>query len=243
MMAGWWLPAAISRHAAAYDLQFARTLIAASIIFALAQGAILGIVFRFRARANAPEPSGTFHSSRLEAMWTIATAVLFLGLLAWGGRIWAGVQFTPAPSDAEVIEVLGKQFSWGFRYPGPDGRFGRTDIHLINDAAGNPFGLDLADRAAKDDIVTATLRVPAGRPVNLLLNSVDVIHSFFVRELRMKQDLVPGMRIPLHFVADLPGTYEIPCAELCGLGHAQMRAAMIVLQPLEYERWKREQPQ
>jgi cytochrome c oxidase subunit 2 len=243
MMTGWWFPAAISRHAAAYDAQFTRTLIAACIIFGAAQCALLAIVYRFRARRNAPEPTGGIHSSRLEAILTITTAVLFLGLLAWGGRIWAGVQFTSAPPDAEVIEVLGKQFSWAFRYPGPDGRFGRTDIRLINDAAANPFGLDPDDPAGKDDVMTATLRVPAGRPVNLLLNSVDVIHSFFVRELRMKQDLVPGMRIPFHFVADVPGTYEIPCAELCGLGHAQMRATMIVLQPAEYERWKREQSQ
>lgn len=242
-MTGWWLPAAISRHAVAYDVQFTRTLIAAGIIFGAAQCALLAVVLRFRARRDAPEPKGSLHSSRVEGIWTLATAIVFLGLLAWGGRIWAGVQFTSAPPDAEVIEVLAKQFSWGFRYPGPDGRFGRTDIRLINDAGGNPFGLDPNDPAAKDDIMTATLRVPFGRPVNLLLISADVIHSFFVRELRMKQDLVPGMRIPLHFVADIPGTYEIPCAELCGLGHAQMRATMIVLQPAEYERWKREQPQ
>src|SRR5947209_5779471 len=142
MMSGWWLPAAISRHAAAYDVQFTRTLIVASVIFGLAQCALLAIVLHFRVRRNAPKPLGIIHSGRIESIWTIATAVLFLGLLAWGGRIWAGVQFTAAPPDAEVIEVLAKQFSWGFRYAGPDGRFGHTDIRFVNDAAANPFGLD-----------------------------------------------------------------------------------------------------
>ena len=182
-------------------------------------------------------PSG----KRLELFWLTATTVLFLGLLLMGAKTWAGVQFTAAPRDAEPIEVLARQFAWNFRYPGADKRFGRTDISLINEASGNPFGLDDADPASRDDIVSATLRVPAGKPVNLTLRSLDVIHSFFVRELRIKQDLVPGMQIPLHFIADVPGTYEVPCAELCGLGHHQMRTTIIVMPPAEFEAWKREQ--
>ncbi len=243
MAAGLWLPAAISDNAAAYDAQFTRTLIAAGIIFAAAQIALLAIAWRFRAVRRIRATAGAEGNSRLETIWTTATAVLFLGLLAWGGRIWAGVQFAPAPPDAENIEVLSKQFTWNFRYAGPDGRFGRTGIRFIDDAGGNPFGLDPNDPSGKDDIVTATLRVPSGRPVKLMLNSSDVIHSFFVRELRLKQDSVPGMRIPVNFVANVPGTYEIPCAELCGLGHFQMRATMVVMPPGEYDKWKREPAQ
>lgn len=220
-----------------------RTLTATVIIFAAVQIALIGVVWRFRSARPAPISSGTARSGRLEAVWTTATAILFLGLLALGGRIWAGVQFTPPPPDSEPIEVLSKQFAWNFRYPGRDGKFGRVNPQLMNDSTGNPFGLDPDDPAGKDDIVSASLRVPAGRPVLLTLNSVDVIHSFFVRELRLKQDLVPGMRIPLHFIAKVPGTYEIPCAELCGLGHFQMRSSMIVLAPAEYEAWKRGQSQ
>ncbi len=243
MVTGWWLPTAISGNAVAYDAQFTRTLIAAGIIFAAAQIALIAIVWRFGAL---PRISGNVEAegnSRLETIWTTATAVLFLGLLAWGGRVWAGVQFAPAPPNAEIVEVLSKQFAWNFRYPGPDGRFGRTDIRYIDDAAGNPFGLDPNDPTGKDDIVSATLRVPSGRPVKLMLNSIDVIHSFFVRELRLKQDSVPGMRIPVDLVANVPGTYEIPCAELCGLGHFQMRATMVVMPPGDYDKWKREPTQ
>ena len=121
------------------------------------------------------------------------------------------------------IQVLAKQFAWSSAIAGPDGKFGRTDIKLINDANGNPFGLDEKDPAAKDDIVSASLKVPVGKPIMLILRSRDVIHNFFVRELRMKQDIVPGMEIPFHFQADKIGTYEVPCSELCGLGHHQMR--------------------
>jgi cytochrome c oxidase subunit 2 len=241
MSKAWWLPVAISDHAAAYDAQFWLTLITAGIIFVAVQIALILIVWRYR-RAVAPVRADS-EGTRLETMWTAATTILFLGLLALGGRIWAAVQFTAAPRDAEVIEVLSKQFAWSFRYAGPDGKFGRVDFRLVDDAAGNPAGLDPNDPAGKDDIVGANLRVPAGRPVELMLNSMDVIHSFFVRELRLKQDSVPGMRIPIHFTATTPGTYEIPCAELCGLGHFQMRATMIVLPPAEYEQWKRGQTQ
>lgn len=240
-MNGWWFPDPISRHAAGFDIQFNRTLIAAAVIFVSAQCALVLIAWRFRARGGEAGPKRKPSGSRIELLWTSATALLFLGLLFMGGRVWAGVQFTPAPPNSESIEVLAKQFAWNFRYPGPDGRFGRTDIHLIDDAANNPFGLDDRDSASKDDIVSATLRVPVGRPVKLTLISRDVIHSFFVRELRLKQDLVPGMQIPLHFQVDKTGTYEVPCSELCGLGHYQMRTTVIVMPDAEYERWKKGQ--
>ena len=240
MFDAWWLPPAISRHAIAHDAQFVRTSIAAALIFIMAQCALAAIVWKYRASARRPEIS-TSNGRRLEVFWTVATTVLFLGLLAMGAKTWAGVQFVAAPRDAVPIEVLARQFAWNFRYPGPDKRFGRTDISLINEAAGNPFGVDDADPASYDDIFSATLRIPAGKPVNLALRSLDVIHSFFVRELRVKQDLVPGMQIPLHFIADVPGTYEVPCAELCGLGHHQMRTTVIVMPPSEFEAWKREQ--
>jgi len=89
--------------------------------------------------------------------------------------------------------------------------------------------------------VTASLRIPAGRDVLLLLHSRDVIHDFFVRELRTKQDIVPGMEIPLEVHVDGPGEYEIACAELCGLGHSQMRSFLIVMNGDDFDHWKREQ--
>ena len=162
------------------------------------------------------------------------TAVIFIGLAIAGQGIWAGVHLR-SDASALKVEVLAKQFAWSYRYAGPDGVFSRTDVKAIDDAGGNPFGV-----VGGDDIVAPILRVPAGRPVELLLKSRDVIHNFFVRELRIKQDVVPGMTIPLRFTADKPGTYEVPCSELCGLGHHQMRGTLVVMPPDEFDAWLRE---
>ena len=235
----WWFPPPISAHGEAYDQQFAITLIVTGVIFFIAQMALGYAVFRYRDRGGRAEYS--HGNNKLEALWTSAAAVLFVGLVLMGTRIWAGVHFEQAPPDALEVQVLSKQFAWSFRYPGPDGKYGRTDIKFINDANGNPFGIDESDPAGKDDIVNAALKVPVGRPIKLTLKSRDVIHNFFVRELRMKQDIVPGMEIPFHFKADKLGTFEIPCSELCGLGHSQMRSTLQVMSEEEFEKWKKDQ--
>jgi cytochrome c oxidase subunit 2 len=235
----WWFPPPISAHGEAYDQQFAITLIVTGVIFFIAQMALGYAVFRYRDRGGRAEYS--HGNNKLEALWTSAAAVLFVGLVLMGTRIWAGVHFEQAPPDALEVQVLSKQFAWSFRYPGPDGKYGRTDIKFINDANGNPFGIDESDPAGKDDIVNAALKVPVGRPIRLILLSRDVIHNFFVRELRMKQDIVPGMEIPFHFKADKVGTFEIPCSELCGLGHSQMRSTLQVMSEEEFEKWKKDQ--
>jgi cytochrome c oxidase subunit II len=228
-----WFPVPISAEALAYDHQFSRTLWICGVIFVAAQLLLAWTIVRGRNRIKPTE----FKSSRkLEAIWTASTIVLFLAMAVLGSRSWAKV--SKGTAGKEVIRVWAHQFAWNFHYAGPDGVFGRTDIKLISDAGGNPLGLDPADPAGKDDVVTSTLRVPAGRDVLLLLHSRDVIHDFFVRELRTKQDIVPGMEIPLDIHVDTPGTYEIACAQLCGLGHSQMRSVMIVMPPAEYARWK-----
>ncbi len=237
----WWFPPPISQHGLAYDAQFMRTLVIVGIIFVLAQFALGYVIVRFR---DDGRRAGYSHgNNKLETLWTSATALLFLGLVLMGTKIWASVHFADAPPDAIPIEVMAKQFAWSFRYPGPDGKFGRTDLKLINDSAGNPLGLDDKDPAAKDDIVSASLKVPVGKPIKLILHSRDVIHNFFVPELRLKQDLVPGMEIPFHFQADKIGIYEVPCSELCGLGHFQMRTTMQVMSEADFEQWKQQQAQ
>lgn len=235
----WWFPPPISQHGQAYDAQFTATLWVTGVIFFLAQVALGWVIIRFRDKGGVAKYS--HGNNALEALWTSATAVLFIGLVLAGSRIWAAVHFAEAPAGALRIEVLSKQFAWSFRYAGPDGKFGRTDIKQINDANGNPFGIDANDPAGKDDLTSASIKVPAGKPILLILKSRDVIHNFFVRELRLKQDLVPGMEIPFHFTADQTGTYEIACSELCGLGHHQMRSTLEVMSKADFEKWKREQ--
>src|SRR5438067_12603091 len=235
----WWFPPPISAHGLAYDQQFSMTLMVTGVIFVIAQMALGYAIFRYRSAGQRVEYS--HGNNKLEALWTSAAAILFVGLVLMGTKIWAGVHFEKAPPDAVEIQVLAKQFAWAFRYAGPDGKYGRTDIKFINDANGNPFGIDESDPAGKDDIVNAAIKVPVGKPILLILRSRDVIHNFFVRELRMKQDLVPGMEIPFHFQADKIGIYEIPCSELCGLGHSQMRSTMEVMTAENFEKWKKDQ--
>jgi len=232
----WWFPPPINQHGQAYDEQFMRTLVVVGIIFILAQFALGYVIVRFR--DDGRRATYSHGNNRLETLWTSATALLFLGLVVMGSKIWAGVHFDEAPPDAMTIQVLAKQFSWSFRYPGPDGKFGRVDLKLVNDSAGNPYGLDDKDPASKDDIVSASLKVPVGKPILLKMQSRDVIHNFFVRELRMKQDIVPGMEIPIHFQADQIGIYEVPCSELCGLGHFQMRTTMQVMSMADFQAWQ-----
>jgi cytochrome c oxidase subunit 2 len=228
-----WFPLPISAEALSWDHQFSRTLWICGAIFVTAQLLLAWTILRGR---NRTKPARINGSQTLETIWTASTIVLFLSMAVLGSRGWA--KTSTGTVGKEVIRVWAHQFAWNFHYAGPDGVFGHTDIKLISDASGNPLGLDPSDPAAKDDIVSSTLRIPAHRDVLLLLHSRDVIHDFFVRELRTKQDIVPGMEIPLDLRVDTPGTYEIACAELCGLGHSQMRSVMIVMPPEDYARWK-----
>jgi cytochrome c oxidase subunit 2 len=177
----------------------------------------------------------------MEIVWTTATIIVFVGLGFMAREAWASLHFRAAEPGALQIEVTAQQFAWNIRYPGADGIWGRTKISEISDSGGNPLGLDPADPAAADDLVMPVFAVPVNREVELILKTKDVTHSFFVRELRLKQDTVPGMVIRVHFKADKPGKYEIACAELCGLGHHRMRSDLTVLSQADYDKWMAEQ--
>ncbi len=238
----WWFPPDISTHGAAIDHQLTLTFIITGIVFVLAQLGLAYFVWKYRDRGDGRKATYSHGNNALEATWTIACAILFIGLNLLGFHIWAAIHFTGSAPGAMKVEVWGQQFAWYFRYPGPDGQFGPTHVEKVNDAIGNFLGLDREhDAASRDDIVTATLAVPVNREVELSLRSKDVIHSFFVRELRLKQDLVPGMEIPIHFTATKTGTYEIICSQLCGLGHYKMRAFFQVMSEEDFEKWLQDQ--
>ncbi len=230
-----WFPPPVTSSGQQFDDQFTLTFVIASILFILLHFCLFLAIYLPRKRVTARHNSWS-----IETVWTTLATGLFLFLALQGARIWAGVNPLPDNPAAEQIEVYAQQFAWSFRYPGVDGKFGRTSPAHINDVLQNPFGIDPTDPAGRDDLTSTVLKVPAGREVILLLHSRDVIHDFFVRELRVKQDVVPGMEIPVRFRATVPGTYEIACSELCGLGHSQMRATMEVLSPAAYQQWKRE---
>lgn len=235
----WWFPPAITDIGHEIDDQFSRTLLITGIVFVAAQFGLAYAVYRFRDHGQ--KASYFEGNNTMEIVWTLATVVLFVGLGLYARNAWAQVHFTDASPSAFPIEVTGQQFVWNFRYAGPDGKFGRTKPELVSASTGNPIGLDPTDPSSKDDIVSPVIAVPEGREVDLILRSQDVTHSFFVRELRLKQDAVPGMEIHMHFTANDPGTYDLVCAELCGLGHYRMHTTLTVMPETDFEKWLKDQ--
>lgn len=238
----WRLPESVSAHSPAIDHQFKITLIVIGAGFALTHAALGYAVWRYRAK-NGERASHSSGNAGVEIVLAAITAVVFIALAISGQKVWARLRLNQAPPDAIQVEAVAQQFVWNFRYPGADGKFGRVDPRLYNDADNSigarpgPLGIDPNDPAGKDDVVTTTLAAPVNRPISLKLRSKDVIHDFYVPALRLKQDAVPGMKINIHFTATREGRYEIACAELCGQFHHQMRAYLDVKSPGDYEEW------
>ena len=175
----------------------------------------------------------------LRLSW-LAIEVMALGI--FGTKAWASIYFTPPSANALPIQAQAGQFAFYFRYPGPDGTFGPIHPEQINEATENFFGLDTThDQDSKDDIVTAELAVPVNREIHLLMHSKDVGHSFFVRELRIQQDFVPGLDLSVHFTPTKIGRYEIVCTQLCGLGHYNMKAYLEVMSQEDFDKWLKQQ--
>jgi cytochrome c oxidase subunit 2 len=249
-----WMPPVASQHGPAIDnsLEWVHWLMAVLFV-----GWILFFFYclwRFRAaRHPAADHLGarSHASSWLEGGVAVAEAVLLIGLAV---PLWADrVDEFPAEKDSTVVRVVGEQFAWNVHYPGPDGVFGRTTVEKL-DLQSNPLGLDRSDPAAQDDVTTVNqLHVPVGKPVIVHLSAKDVIHSFGVPEMRVKQDAVPGLDIPLWWVPTVTTAamrqqlgkpefvYEIACAQLCGIGHARMRGFVTVHEPAEFQKWMDEQ--
>jgi cytochrome c oxidase subunit 2 len=195
------------------------------------------VIFRFRQGAN-PRASYTGAKGKISKGLEVAVAVIevvllvFYAIPAWAKRVTR----LPSESESVVVRVVGEQFAWNIHYPGPDGRFGRTDIRRVT--ADNPLGLDRTDPNAKDDITTINqLVLPENRPVIVQLSSKDVIHSFGLIEMRVKQDAIPGMTMPVWFVPTRRGDYEIACSQLCGLGHFRMRGFVTIQSEAEFRKW------
>jgi len=151
--------------------------------------------------------------------------------------VWAKVktQFPVAEANPVIIRVVGEQFKWLFHYPGKDGKFGRTGAEYYADD--NPAGLDFDDDDGIDDITVRGLHIPVGRPVIARLVTKDVIHSFKIPVMRITQDVVPGMEIPIWFEARSTGEFQIGCAQLCGLGHYEMKAKLTIDSQPDFQRW------
>lgn len=214
----WTLPPNLSANAGAVDDLYHLILIITGIALVIVEAGILWFVVRYRDRPGR-QAAYVHGDDRLEIAWTAVTALVVVFLGFYSGQVWAELKAPGSvPEDAYVVDVSVKQFEWMFTYPGADGELGTGD--------------DFTERNH--------LHVPAERPVEIRLRSEDVIHSFFIPALRVKQDAVPGMTTSTWFVASEPASLELACAELCGLGHYRMQAEVTVQAPTDFEAWHAE---
>jgi len=231
------LPPAASEHAAALDAVL-RSVHVHMAFQAVAWGLFLVFcIVRFRRGAH-PNAS---HRGMHPLLPAIAIGAVIVGdaLLVATAALPAWVERSGVPAGADLpleVRVVAEQFAWDIHYPGPDGQFGLTSPSLIS--AGNPLGIDRTDPDARDDIgVLNILTLPVGRPVVVHLSSRDVVHSFTLNEMRVKQDATPGLTVRTWFTPVVTGRWEIACSQLCGLGHYRMRGEYAVVTREEWREW------
>jgi cytochrome c oxidase subunit 2 len=212
-----WLPENISTYGEGIDAIIALIYYVVGVWFFLTFGLILFFLIRYRRRTG--QRATYVHGNTLsQSAWILLPCVIVLGLDLWidfrGAAVWEAVKGHMPPA-AVYLQLTAKQFNWEIGYPGPDGQFGTAD-----------------DRQIENE-----LHVPVNKVVQVSLSSKDVIHSFFLPNLRLKQDVLPGRTIEAWFEATKPGRYEIPCAELCGFGHSGMAGWLVVHTAEDYAQW------
>ncbi|MBL7713646.1 MAG: cytochrome c oxidase subunit II [Chitinophagaceae bacterium] len=243
------LPKSASLQGEAYDMMFKVTLITTGIVFFITHALLFWFAFKYKATDDRKTSFFFAHNNKLELIWTTVPAIVMAVLVAIGLRNWMTVT-SPAPADAHVIEIVGKQFNWIVRYPGTDKVLGKRNYRDINDAT-NVLGIDQKDPASKDDIVAQNgeMHLVVGKPVKLIIGSRDVIHDVGLPHFRLKMDAVPGITTTLWFTPTITSAemkeitknpnfvYEISCDQMCGKGHYSMRGTIIVETQAEYDKW------
>jgi cytochrome c oxidase subunit II len=222
------LPPAASAHAAAID---GMLLHVHWMVLGLFVGWLVYFVYVLLRYRSGRQPQAFRQGTRGGiAIFVFAGVVVSEAVLLVGSALplWFERTVTPKPSgDAVVVRVVAQQFAWNIHYPGPDGRFGDTSLALVSDE--NPIGLDRSSPFGKDDLVTTgELHVPINHPAIVELSSKDVIHSFGIPAMRVKQDVIPGAASSVWFTPTMAGQFEVACSQLCGAGHYRMRATVTV---------------
>jgi len=210
-----WLPKDVSVHGKDIDSLFYFILALTGVVFIATELLLFWFIWKYDASNRGDERATYIHGSHtLEVVWTIIPAVVLLFLAVYQMNAWADVKMR-RPVIAPTVEVVARQFEWRLRYPGRDGELGTADdLHLVND-----------------------LHLPIDEDVLIQLKSMDVLHSFFLPNLRIKQDAVPGMKIPVWFRGTEAGEYDLVCAELCGWGHYKMKGRLTLVTRSEFDAW------
>jgi cytochrome c oxidase subunit 2 len=232
------LPKVASEHGSGLDdlLVYVHLLMAALFI-----GWLAYFIYAVLKHTKGNNPKADYHGTRshFSSYAEIGVAAIEgVLLLGFAVPLWAkAVDKFPEEKDATVIQIMGQQFAWNAHYAGPDGKWGKQEIGFAS--ATNPFGLDSNDAASKDDITCLREKflVPVNKEVICKISSMDVIHCFKVTHMRVTQDAIPGMSIPLHFKPTKTGDYIITCAQLCGNLHSTMRGDFSVVDQATYDKW------
>ncbi|MBL7999271.1 MAG: cytochrome c oxidase subunit II [Candidatus Kapabacteria bacterium] len=231
-----WFPENVSTFGAELDHLFEVIWWIDVAIFFLTYGLLAYFLIKYRQKPGV-RARGYHGNNLLEFTWTLLPTILFGGLGVYCDGAWETTKNSnriPKP-DVE-IEVLGKQFNWVFRYPGADGVLGKRNDKIRT--TDNLFGIDPSDPHGKDDIIIENdLHLPINKNVLVRLSSVDVLHSFFLPNFRVKQDALPGSWMKVWFNGIKAGKYEIACAELCGASHYNMRGTITMHSLDEYNTW------
>ncbi|UUZ68438.1 c-type cytochrome [Polaromonas sp. P2-4] len=234
----WWTTPLASNWQSMDDM-LTITLVITAIFFVVINLFLAYTLWRYRHRdghtaAYKPE-------NRTLEFWLIGiTSIGIMALLAPGLVVYAN--YVSAPREAIVLEVLGQQWQWYYRFTGVSGKLGASDARFVN--AANPLGLDPADPAGQDNILVAgnEVHLPLDKPVKVLLRSNDVLHDFYVPPFRARMNIVPGQVSTFWFTPTQPGRYEALCAQLCGIGHANMRGFVVVEDEAAFQVWLKKQP-
>ena len=232
-----WLPENVSAFGDGVDHLFHLIYYISVAIFVLVNAVYVLFIIRYRRKRKGDRAYHYHGNNLLELTWTALPFALFLFLAFYSDGIWADIKYADhTPNPDYTVEVMGQTYMWHFRYPGSDGIFGRRNVKFMSTT--NPFGVDPDDPSGKDDLLTINqLHLPVNKTILVHLSSMDVIHSLFLPNMRVKQDAVPGQWVDVWFNVRKTGKYEIACAELCGSGHYLMRGEMTVQAQKDFDAW------
>src|SRR3954453_19196291 len=205
-----WFPPAATTKSGEIDTLWDVLVIVSVPIFVLVMTVALYSVWRWRARPGDKSDGEPIHgNAKLEVFWVTIPTIIVAALAAYA---WIVLDDVEAKKSGEMqVDVYGQQFAWRFTYPQAGGKA----------------------------ITSNQLYLPKDRPVHFKIHSDDVIHSFWVPEFRLKQDAVPGLTTQVRLTPNRIGTYRVVCTELCGLGHATMRAPVHVVSEQDFPGWLR----
>ena len=210
-----WFPEDVSADGHVIDSLFMMILWLTGVVFVATEATLAFFLWRYDAKTNRDAVKFTHGSHTLEVVWTIVPAATLLFIAIYQMNAWADAKIRRPEHPGIEVEVRARQFEWRFRYPGEDGKLYTPD----------------------DIFFDSELHVPVDEEVLVHLKSEDVLHSFFLPNLRVKQDAVPGMVIPVWFKPTKIGQWDLVCAELCGWGHYKMRGRIVVQSREDFDAW------